>query len=152
MTQQQYSSCAARRCTLCWPPTAPAALASAPAGPAEQQQDALSRLPEAAAAAAVAVGRPAAFIAGAAGAAAVSGLGSAVSGGLGPGQGLTVESLEVPAAAGVRREYAGAGLMGCTTVCVSDPAVAAQPLLRLPCSVHAAKLIIHPTGKLKGNC
>jgi hypothetical protein len=31
-------------------------------------------------------------------------LGSAVSGGLGPGQGLTVESLEAPAAAGVRRE------------------------------------------------
>jgi hypothetical protein len=52
-------------------------------------------------------------IAGAAGAdaaAAVSGLGSAVSGGLGPGQGLTVKSLEAPAAAGVRREYTGAAL------------------------------------------
>jgi hypothetical protein len=50
-------------------------------------------------------------IAGAAGAgaaaAAAKGLGSAVSGGLGPGQGLTVESLEAPAAAGVRREYTG---------------------------------------------
>ncbi|KAF6264369.1 calcium-activated chloride channel-domain-containing protein [Scenedesmus sp. NREL 46B-D3] len=122
-----------------------AALAPAPAGPAEQQ-DTLAPLPSAAAASAaaapVAVGRPAAVISGAAGgvgadAAAISGLGSVVSGGLGPGQGLTAASFEMPAAAGVRREYTGRWRVNPVTrqpELLSSPA---QQLLRLLTSAAA---------------